>query len=111
MEKEKVNQFLMANASNLPETASLQLRERLESLDDSRANQLMMTPLKNPTTVLILSLLVGNLGVDRFILGQTGLGVAKLLTCGAAGIWSLIDIFTAIKRTKEYNMNLILKNL
>ena len=111
MEKEKVNQFLMANANNLPETASFQLRERLEALDDSRANQLMMTPLKSPTTVLILSLLAGGLGADRFILGQTGLGVAKLLTCGAGGIWTIIDVFTATKRAKEYNMNLILKNL
>lgn len=40
---------------------------------------------------LIFTWLLGGLGIDRFYLGYTGLGVAKLLTCGGLGIWSLID--------------------
>jgi TM2 domain-containing membrane protein YozV len=43
-------------------------------------------------TGLLLSVFVGSLGVDRFYVGHTGLGVAKLLTCGGAGIWTIIDI-------------------
>ncbi len=43
-------------------------------------------------TTLLLSLLVGTLGVDRFYLGYTGLGVVKLLTCGGLGVWALIDL-------------------
>ena len=41
----------------------------------------------------ILSWLVGGLGVDRFYLGYTGLGIAKLLTFGGLGIWALVDFF------------------
>jgi TM2 domain-containing membrane protein YozV len=41
---------------------------------------------------LILSILLGSLGVDRFYLGYTGLGIVKLITCGGAGIWYIIDI-------------------
>jgi TM2 domain-containing membrane protein YozV len=41
---------------------------------------------------LLLSLFVGVLGIDRFYLGYTGLGVLKLLTLGGCGIWALIDL-------------------
>lgn len=48
--------------------------------------------MKSKTTALILSILVGGLGVDRFYLGYTGLGVLKLLTGGCFGILYIIDI-------------------
>jgi len=62
----------------------------------------MATQGKSWTTALILAILVGSLGVDRFYLGYTGLGVLKLLTCGGGGIWSLIDIiFIATGKMKD----------
>lgn len=48
--------------------------------------------MKSKTTALILSVLVGGLGVDRFYLGYTGMGVLKLLTAGCFGILYIIDI-------------------
>ena len=42
---------------------------------------------------LILSIFLGQLGIDRFYTGQIGAGIGKLLTFGGLGIWWLIDIF------------------
>jgi len=44
------------------------------------------------TTLLILSVLLGGLGVDRFYSGHVGLGVLKLITMGGCGVWALIDM-------------------
>ncbi len=53
---------------------------------------------KSFTTALLLSFFLGGLGIDRFYLGYTGLGVAKLLTVGGCGIWALIDFIMIAMR-------------
>jgi TM2 domain-containing membrane protein YozV len=44
--------------------------------------------------------------VDRFYLGQTGLGIGKLLTLGGCGIWSLIDLILIAMRKVTDNEGL-----
>jgi hypothetical protein len=54
---------------------------------------------KSYTTALILSIFLGTLGIDRFYLGYTGIGIAKLLTFGGCGIWALIDLVLIAMRS------------
>jgi hypothetical protein len=51
---------------------------------------------------LLLSALLGTLGIDRFYLGYTLLGVLKLITLGGCGIWWVIDlILIAVGNLKD----------
>jgi hypothetical protein len=53
-------------------------------------------------TATLLSFFLGGLGIDRFYLGYTGLGVFKLLTLGGCGVWALIDfILIVVNKTKD----------
>lgn len=42
-------------------------------------------------TLFLLSIFLGELGVDRFYVGKIGTGVLKLITLGGCGVWWLID--------------------
>jgi TM2 domain-containing membrane protein YozV len=46
----------------------------------------------NWVLTLIMSIIFGGIGVDRFIMGHVGLGILKLITLGGCGIWWLIDL-------------------
>ena len=58
--------------------------------------QAAATSEKDWTVLLILSILLGGLGVDRFYAGSIGLGILKLLTAGGCGIWWLVDIIMIV---------------
>jgi predicted RNA-binding Zn-ribbon protein involved in translation (DUF1610 family) len=47
---------------------------------------------RNYNTLVWLSILLGEFGVDRFYVGKVGTGLLKLFTVGGCGIWWLVDV-------------------
>ncbi len=113
MNQAKVDAFISANINKLPEENILILREALLSMSEEKEDILIITSLKDPALLLILSIFFGGFGVDRFMLEQVGMGILKLiLNMVAIGIiWTIIDWFTVMDRTKEYNYNTLLNHL
>lgn len=107
MDAQRVDMFIMSNAKYFESYHLNAIRDRLIAMDDSKWVIISTLQLKDPTTSLIVSILVGTLGIDRFIIGDTGLGIGKLLTCGGLGIWTVIDWFMIQGATKEKNMQKI----
>ena len=104
MDSQKVDMYIMTNAKYFEAHQIPVIRERLMSLDDSKWIMIQTIPLKDPQTSLIVSILGGSFGIDRFIIGDTGIGIAKLLTCGGFYIWTIVDWFMIQGATREKNM-------
>jgi TM2 domain-containing membrane protein YozV len=107
MEAQKVDMFIMSNGKYFESHQVMQIRERLLQADDSKWGMIQTMQFKDPTVSLIVSLLGGSLGIDRFLIGDTGLGIGKLLTCGGLGIWTIIDWFLIMGATREKNITRI----
>lgn len=97
------DQWLAINAKYFPTEQVQYIRQRLEALPEQQLSMLYSISFQDPTMLLIISLLGGTLGIDRFLLGQIGLGVGKLLTCGGCGIWSIVDLFLIMDATRQSN--------
>ncbi|MFH1683056.1 MAG: TM2 domain-containing protein [Candidatus Woesearchaeota archaeon] len=58
----------------------------------------------NWVLVLVMSIIFGSLGVDRFIMGKIGTGILKLITFGGLGIWWLVDVILIATKHKYKNI-------
>ncbi len=107
MSTEQIDKIIKENYSKIDPESEDTIRQLLVGADEA-LTQTAFANLKNPTTVLLVSIFLGCLGIDRFMLGQKLQGVLKLLTAGGCGIWTIIDWFTTGERTRAYNTRNIL---
>ena len=106
MESSKVDMFMMTNSKFFEAHHLMSVRDKLLQMDDSKWPMIQTMQFKDPTTSIIVSVLAGGLGIDRFMIGDTGMGIGKLLTCGGLGIWTIIDWFLIMGATREKNIEI-----
>lgn len=107
MEQQQAAQLIAIYCNKLPLEAINIIKEKILTMDYNTAS-IILAQAKDPTISILLSVLVGSLGIDRIYIGDTGLGIIKLLTCGGCGIWWLIDLFLIINATKQKNLQLLM---
>lgn len=105
MDQEKIDMFIMTNQKYFPSEKIMYLKDKLRTIDEQKFSLLTTIEYKDPTTILLVSIFLGGLGIDRFMIGDTGMGVLKLLTAGCCGILTIIDWFTISKKAKDLNFN------
>lgn len=107
-QKAFADSYITANASNFNSNDIYLLKDKLSQLSTRRQTSVQSVPLKNPILALILSLFFGTFGIDRFYLGDIGLGIGKLLTLGGFGFWTIIDWFFIMKATRKKNFEKVM---
>ncbi len=104
---QNIDLYLTTNAKYFEPSAIPIIRQKLENASDDSLLTLQATELKDPTVMLLVSIFLGTLGVDRFMIGDIGIGILKLLTGGLCGILTIIDWFTISRKTKQLNLSKI----
>ena len=93
MNQQQIDTFIIANNNYFRHYQIPMIRGLLMNADDTKWISLQTLRFKDPVIALVISLLLGYLGIDRFFIGDIGLGILKLITCGGFGLWTVIDWF------------------
>ena len=108
LDQQKIDMYIMTNQKYFPEEKIVYLKDKLRTMDDEKFSLISTIQMKDPTTLLLVSIFLGTLGIDRFMLGDIGMGVLKLLTLGCCGILTIVDWFTISKKARERNFNKVM---
>lgn len=105
MRQDQIDLFMATNANNFPDCSKGSIRKALAECPEHRWQIIAYMSFKNPVVALILSIFLGELGIDRFYIGNIGLGILKLITGGGCGVWWFIDLFLIMGSTRRVNYN------
>jgi len=138
--EQSVERYLLLNSTFFPQEKVSQIKDKLLS-NESAFNRARLMTLKDPNTLLLISVFVGQLGVDRFLINKKATGALKLIfwliayVCMFASFfvilsdatkfigWFLLSLYMVFlivwiidlckirNMTKEYNYSLIMNIL
>jgi len=108
----------------IPAAYRMKFRVDLDKATDECYDGLMTTPIKGTVKTILFSIFLGSFGIDRFYVGDTGLGILRIVTPIIASIlsfipfigtilcliidliyiiWRFVDIFVTYKKAQEHN--------
>lgn len=96
--------FKLSYLRFFPDNSHLYVKSLLEKLDGDQLSVVEFVKFRDPHMVFLVSFIAGYLGADRFLIGNIGLGVLKLITLGGLSVWALIDLCFITRATKRYNL-------
>ena len=111
MEQSNADLCLSVNSNNFPQDRIVMVKDLLLQASPEKDMVINTTQFNDPVILLVVSLFFGSLGIDRFLLGQIGLGILKLITFGGLGLWTIIDWFIIMGKTKNHNFNKLMAAL
>lgn len=94
----------------------LTINSRIKDFNDNEVSQFCMiyrSKRKDPQLILILCLigLVGVAGLQRFFVGQIGMGILYFFTAGLCFVGTIIDAINYKQLAQEYNAKMITETL
>ncbi len=92
------------------------INSRIKDFNDDEVSQFCMiyrSKRKDPQLILILCLLglVGVAGVQRFVIGNIGLGILYFFTAGLCFVGTIVDAINHKSLAMEYNAKMITETL
>ena len=103
-----VETYIMSNREVFPSVKLIYLKNKLLKMDKDKFERVCLCDLKSPTVILLISVFLGGIGIDRFMIGDIGMGILKLLTCSLCGTLWIYDIFTITEKVKKINFESII---
>ena len=92
------------------------LQTAVNGLNEQQMRTFMMiysSKRKNPSDILLFTLLgfIWVAGVQRFVIGQIGMGILYLLTGGLCFIGTIVDLINHKDLTFEYNQKMVFESM
>jgi len=100
--------FLIKKSSDEAKQAEIAYNQMLQRLPQDKQMLFVMqynSVKKNPTTAVLLALFLGGLGIHKFYLGQTGMGVVYIIFCWTyiPAIIAFFEAFGIAGQVGKYN--------
>lgn len=99
--EQSVERYLLLNSTFFPQEKVSQIKDKILS-NESAFNRARLMTLKDPNTLLLISVFVGQLGVDRFLINKKATGALKLIFWLIAYVCMFISFFVILNDATKF---------